>query len=265
MQTKAFLSAATVALRNLVLGGNLASLPLIRRPRAAVAYASESLFALRGFRPPRDVVPRHVAEAFGASGPVSVTVLEPYMGAWAPPMPSYTVDLVSLATLCRLLEPRTIFEIGTSIGHTAAHLALNAPADAKVYTLDLPNDVEPKLETTVVDAQHARASRTIERFVFQGTEAEPKIERLHGDSAVFDFSPWHGRVDLFFIDGAHSYAYVASDTRAALACVRPGGVIAWHDYGRAGVNGVTRLLRELAREGRQVFAVPGGSLAYMLV
>jgi hypothetical protein len=67
------------------------------------------------------------------------------------------------------------------------------------------------------------------------------------------------------VDGAHSYEYVTSDTRNALACVRAGGVIAWHDFGRSGVNGVTRALRELTETGRQIYAVPGGSLAFMPV
>lgn len=64
--------------------------------------------------------------------------------------------------------------------------------------------------------------------------------------------------------GAHSYEYVAFDTRNAFACVRPGGVIAWHDFGRVGVNGVGRLVREVART-REVHAIPGGSVAFTVV
>jgi hypothetical protein len=88
---------------------------------------------------------------------------------------------------------------------------------------------------------------------------------LFGDSASFDFSPFAGAVDLFFIDGAHSYEYVRSDTLRALQCVRPGGVIAWHDFGRTGVNGVSRWLLEMHSRQWPVCAAPGGSLAYMIV
>jgi len=39
-------------------------------------------------------------------------------------------------------------------------------------------------------------------------------------------------------------------------------VVAWHDYGRMGVNGVSKWLHEFRRQGRQIFRIPGGSLAY---
>jgi hypothetical protein len=94
--------------------------------------------------------------------------------------------------------------------------------------------------------------------------AESKITRLYGDSATFDFAPYHGTIDLFFIDGAHSYEYVRSDTINALACCHPGSIIAWHDFGRVGVNGVSRWLRRLSRR-YQIYSVPGGSLAFMVV
>jgi hypothetical protein len=91
-----------------------------------------------------------------------------------------------------------------------------------------------------------------------------KIQPLFGDSASFDYSPFIDRIDLFFIDGAHSYEYVRSDTLNALKCCRPGGVIAWHDFGRAGVNGVSRWLVEFSKQ-YPVFAVPGGSLAFCVL
>jgi hypothetical protein len=50
----------------------------------------------------------------------------------------------------------------------------------------------------------------------------------------------------------------------ALVCCHPGSVIAWHDFGRMGVNGVTRWLVEFART-RPVYAIPGGSLAFTVI
>ena len=90
-----------------------------------------------------------------------------------------------------------------------------------------------------------------------------KIECLFGDSAAFAFAPFQNGVDLFFIDGAHSYEYVRSDTIRALECCRPGPAIAWHDC--AWPCESTRLwLRELART-HPVYSVPGGSLAFHVV
>ena len=42
--------------------------------------------------------------------------------------------------------------------------------------------------------------------------------------------------DFVFIDGAHDAASVEHDTRLALAVVKQGGVIAWHDLDRVRVQ-----------------------------
>jgi hypothetical protein len=52
-----------------------------------------------------------------------------------------------------------------------------------------------------------------------------------------------------FVDASHAYSYVVNDTRLALALVRPGGIVLWHDYvSPAHCYGVWRALNELARE-----------------
>ena len=48
-----------------------------------------------------------------------------------------------------------------------------------------------------------------------------------------------------FVDGAHAYSYVKSDTEKALRMIRPGGVIVWHDFSPA-CPGVWKYLGELA-------------------
>lgn len=45
------------------------------------------------------------------------------------------------------------------------------------------------------------------------------------------FLKWHGQFDLVYVDSYHDLISVRRDTEIALACVRPGGTIAWHDYG----------------------------------
>lgn len=76
------------------------------------------------------------------------------------------------------------------------------------------------------------------RYIFENCKAASKITCLFGDSATFNFSSFYEKVDFFFIDGAHSYEYVRSDTLNALKCCHQGSVIAWHDFGRVGVGGV---------------------------
>src|SRR5687768_11016497 len=41
-----------------------------------------------------------------------------------------------LACICKVVEPKTIFEIGTFRGRTTLNFALNSPPDCRIYTLD---------------------------------------------------------------------------------------------------------------------------------
>jgi predicted O-methyltransferase YrrM len=115
-----------------------------------------------------------------------------------------------------------------------------------------------------MDESNIRASLGVRQYHFEDADVKNKITCLFGDSAEFDFSPFRRKADFFFIDGAHSYDYVKSDTFNALKCCHPGSVIAWHDYGRSGVNGVTKWLHELAKENK-IYSIPGGSVAFMVV
>ena len=139
-------------------------------------------------------------------------------------------------------------------------MALNAP-QANVFTLDLADSPQPK--TTGMDRRIAAEGKK-RMLVFAGLPEESRIRPLYGDSATFDFSPFANSVDLFFIDGAHSYEYVKNDTTQAMKCTRKGGIIAWHDYGRCGVNGVTQWLNEFRSRGHDLWRIPGGSLAVMV-
>jgi predicted O-methyltransferase YrrM len=262
------LELAWVVARNLLLGTNVRALAADPRPRPLTFHVTEILFLQQALLRRRGLEEQAVTAVLGA--PSAEIVLAPEAAtAWFDQSPSYAVDLVSLCLLCRALDPPPlrIFEIGTSVGTTALHFALNSPPDARIYTLDLPAESGgPTLRTTPMDEAHIRGRRTIARYQFDDRPEAAKIECLFGDSATFDFTPYEGRIDLFFVDGAHSYEYVRADTLSALRCCRPGGIVAWHDFGRHGLNGVSRWLHELRRsDGRSIYAAPGGSLAYMIV
>jgi len=257
--------AVLIALRNVALSMSLIKIPLLLKPKQLVLYVQSELFLLKTFWGKRKLPQKNAFEVLGVRDRTAGLRLD-MPNKWLGIDTSYLKDLVTLCWICRRLEAGTIFEIGTLDGFTAYHFALNTSPSAVIYSLDLPRDrgPAPGLNLTYLDELHIEYYRSIRETVDVGTPEQDRIVRLYGDSAKFDFSPYHGRVDLFFIDGAHSYDYVRSDTLNALKCVRPGGVIAWHDYGRAGVNGVSRWLHELA--GRyEIFSVPGSSLAYMVV
>ena len=252
-----------VAARNLLLGGNLRSLLLLDKPREMVAYATENLFAFQSIADQRGIPQRNVFEVFPQAHLAKINLCN-NGETWFRRSASYVTDIVSLCLICQAVKPKVIFEIGTLTGYTTAHMALNCDDDCSIYSLDLPPDSKLALATTAIDRFHVKEHHDVKRYVWEGMGIAKRIQPLFGDSATFDYSPYHGRIDLFFIDGSHSYEYVRSDTLNALKCCRPGGVIAWHDFGRVGVNGVSRWLLEFSKQHR-VYSVPGGSIAFCVI
>jgi Methyltransferase domain len=116
------------------------------------------------------------------------------------------------------------------------HRAGNAQ-DAAIYTLDLPPASAPQLPTAEVDRAFVAGHAATRSMFFEGRPEAKRMHSLFGDSASFDFSPFSGKVDLLFIDGAHSYEYDRNDTLRGMKCCNPGSIIAWHDYGRVGSMG----------------------------
>jgi len=146
---------------------------------------------------------------------------------------------------------RRMFEFGTCTGRTAYAWARNSPSDARITTLTLSPDKRDTYQGSdqdePTDAQNALRESCFLDFYYSGTEAEPKIEQLFGDSKQLDERPYLGQCDVVFIDGAHAYSYVASDTAKAMRMVRPGGLILWHDYvGPWHAPGAFRFLNELS-------------------
>jgi len=151
-------------------------------------------------------------------------------------------ELAVMALICQWLKPSSVFEFGTFNGRTTLNLAANTPADARIYTLDLPDAGETEFDVERGDSDLHLEERSGNHF--RDTAFSGKIEQLWCDSARFDETSLREQVDLVFVDGAHSFDYVRSDTTKALAMLRPGGVILWHDY-CAWYPGVFEYLHEL--------------------
>lgn len=243
------------------LGTNVQSLRHILKPKAFSSYTREALF-LHDTMFGRRLPAQNVHALFPLSTEEDIKLNFADQGVFGVSSTA-TADYLSLFLLARMAKPKVIFEIGTLSGSTALHLAINAPG-AEVYTLDLPPQCVPTLGTTLMDNHYVQAHRSTRASGLDSHPAGKRVKCLYGDSATFDYSPFRGRVDLFFIDGAHSYDYVRNDTLKAFECCHPGSIIAWHDYGRHGVNGVSRWLHELSTS-RKIYCILGGSLAYMRI
>jgi predicted O-methyltransferase YrrM len=173
-----------------------------------------------------------------------------------------------LITICRLVRdqrPMKLFELGTFDGRTTLNLAANAPAGAKVFTLDLPARAVATAVSPIHRHEIQYADKPQSGARYRGTDLESRVVSLEGDSGSFDFSPYELQMDFVFIDASHTFEYVINDSLVALKLLREsGGTIVWHDYGRW--DGVTAALHELrSREPafRDVVQVAGTTLAVL--
>ena len=111
-----------------------------------------------------------------------------------------------------------VVEIGTYTGRTAAHLHKYCPQIERLYTVDLekPDPARDRI-------------RGLERVVFIQERSDLAAKAFEDES-----------VDLVFIDGDHSEEGARRDLGAWVPKVRPGGVIAGHDYDSPRHPGVRR-------------------------
>ena len=168
-------------------------------------------------------------------------------------------ELVYLAAVTRLLQPRRVFEIGTFRGRTTAIFALNAP-HAEIITLDLPPDYTPGSDYIGTDANLVRTRKVAEFVSHYGVQ--DRVLQIYADSMQFDPAPYIGTVQLAFIDGAHTYTHVKNDTEKIAAMMAADGIVLWHDYGGKGeFRGVTDHLHELGTRS-QVYRIGGTTLAW---
>jgi predicted O-methyltransferase YrrM len=154
-------------------------------------------------------------------------------------------ELLTIARLVVATNAKSLFEFGTFDGRTTLNLAMNAGADANVWTLDLPASAAESTSAPLHPHETHYAMKEASGVRYRGTVAESRITQLYGDSGTFDFTAYAKSIDLAFVDGSHAYSYVINDSLHAIEMVRPGGTILWHDYARW--DDVTRALDDLKR------------------
>jgi len=169
-----------------------------------------------------------------------------------------------LCAIERHLKARNVLEIGTFDGNTTLALAANVDDGGTVTTVDLPRDFDLTRDRELLAHEHARVNLTPRDRLGRQFETHPlaaRIRQVFGDSAALDWGTLGGPFDLIFIDGAHSAAYVESDTANALEHLRTPGAIVWHDYGL--YEDVSAVVDRLTVEGRELrlFAIERTRLA----
>ncbi len=172
-------------------------------------------------------------------------------------------ELRCISKLVKHFQPKTIFEIGTFDGRTTLNMAMNSP-EAELVTIDLPQDELHTTSFRIKKADHSFIRKEVSGSRFIGTEYEKRIRQIYGDSAKFDYSPYESRVDMVFIDGAHTYEYVLSDTANSRKLLRNGkGVLIWHDYGWREVIQALNEFYENDSYFKDIKNIEGTTLAYL--
>jgi predicted O-methyltransferase YrrM len=139
------------------------------------------------------------------------------------------VEFICLVLLLKRARAERIFEFGTYKGISITQLALNVPEGGEICTLDLPDE---SINTRLAIADPDEVAITVEKGKgsLVPSELKSRITFLKQDSAVFDESPYAGRMDFVFVDGAHHYDYVKNDSEKGWRMLKSGGIIAWHDF-----------------------------------
>lgn len=127
-----------------------------------------------------------------------------------------SLELLILVAVARIIQAETILELGTSMGYTAYHLALNTPA-----------------QITTIDKER-------KDHVFKGTPEEAKI-----DFSQCDLNDWLPvPCDMVFCDVNYTPDTLAEATTIAFASFPR--AVAWHDYGHPLIPHVKPFLDNLS-------------------
>lgn len=128
---------------------------------------------------------------------------------------SMVLDYMFLRHVALTIGCREYLEVGTYIGES-----INILTDCceRLYSVTLPGES--------VKDYFLRSKRPY----YMGRLAnDEKIVHYYTDSKVFNFSKHAGTVDLYFIDGDHSYDGVYHDTKNIFANRKDDSVVVWHD------------------------------------
>lgn len=172
------------------------------------------------------------------------------------------LEQLLLVTLVKQAKPKRVFEFGTFDGKTSGNLALNLPKSSEILTIDLPKEQlsEAKMGVSMAD-KRLIMKESIGGKIQQKFE---NITQVYGDTAQFDFSPYHNTCDVVFIDACHTYDYVRNDSEQAMKLLKKGGLVIWHDYGTW--PGVTQALNELHQtqgDYQELYNIADTSLAVL--
>lgn len=132
--------------------------------------------------------------------------------------------------LAVLLHNATVVEIGVFAGE-ATRIFAASPKVAQVYAVD--NWAFADFDVTLGCFRAAEVEAAFDRVLAERPDVIRKV-KTDSLSAAAQFAD--GSVDLVYIDANHNYFAVRADMAAWRSKVKPGGILAGHDYDKIGVR-----------------------------
>ena len=131
-----------------------------------------------------------------------------------------------LHALVKRLKPKTVVEIGSASGWTAAHMRAAMPQDGHLICVD------PFIETArglVKEGSQAAANRLYENMERAGFPDGWGLHMQPSPYILDRVAEFLGKFEFVFVDGWHSDGQPARDVEGALAEAAEGCVFALHD------------------------------------
>ena len=144
------------------------------------------------------------------------------------------------------IEVRSIVEIGVFQGKHAEVLRKEFP-EAHLYLIDpwapSPCYIESRTAISKTEAVYTHAFNRVKDLF----EQDPQVSILR-KTALEGAADISTPLDLVFIDANHDYDHVKETILAWKDKVRPGGILAGHNYGRKRLPGVKQAVDELFKD-----------------
>ena len=132
---------------------------------------------------------------------------------------SGVLDYAFLKVLVKKYNCKTYLEIGTYIGES-----INILTDCcdRLYSVTAPMQAVYSMDSW---CEYLNLPNHSEKLAYS-----EKITHFYGDSKLFDFSQIDDEIDLYFIDGDHSYNGVYADTKNIFESKKENAIVVWHDF-----------------------------------
>lgn len=119
-----------------------------------------------------------------------------------------------------LKNRKDVLEVGTYLGYTTENILRNT--ECNVTTVDICKDI---MDSTKFQTHEILDRSETGKMIGNWGD---RVEKILSMSDNY-FASIDKKFDAIFIDGDHSYEQVKRDSENAFKCIKPNGIIIWHD------------------------------------